>query len=61
MDEHERTTCWILLGAVLAGMLNGCALGPDFHRPKPPGSAGFLPGNQPEATVAAAASCFKAM
>jgi NodT family efflux transporter outer membrane factor (OMF) lipoprotein len=31
----------------------GCAVGPDFHRPRPPGHAGYLPQPLPERTAAA--------
>ena len=48
-----KTCSRMLALAALAGLVNGCAVGPDFHRPQPP-EGSFLPGGQPEATVAAA-------
>ena len=43
----------VLVSAVLAGMLAGCAVGPDFRRPEPPAASTYLPGVQPSGTVAA--------
>lgn len=28
---------------MLAGLLSGCAVGPDFHKPAPPGATGYAP------------------
>ncbi len=39
-----------------AGVLGGCAVGPDYHRPALPASNGFAPVPLPEATSASAAS-----
>lgn len=36
-----------------AALLCGCAVGPDFRVPAPPDDAGYVPGPQPVATVAA--------
>ncbi|XZR55395.1 efflux transporter outer membrane subunit [Cupriavidus oxalaticus] len=36
-----------------AALLAGCAVGPDFRSPAPPDDAGYVPGPQPVATVAA--------
>lgn len=38
-----------------AGVLSGCAVGPDYHRPALPASSGFAPVPLPEATRASAA------
>ena len=53
MNVPVKTSCWVLSLVVLAGLLTGCAVGPDFHRPQPPEASGYSPGGQPEATVAA--------
>ena len=36
-----------------AALLCGCAVGPDFRVPAPPDDAGYVPGPQPVASVAA--------
>ncbi|MGA2083070.1 MAG: efflux transporter outer membrane subunit [Holophaga sp.] len=51
MNVPVKTSCWMAALVALAGLLNGCAVGPDFHRPQPPEASGYLPGDQPEATV----------
>jgi len=43
----------MLVPVVLAGMLAGCAAGPDFRRPEPTAVSTYLPGAQPSETVAA--------
>jgi NodT family efflux transporter outer membrane factor (OMF) lipoprotein len=53
MDFPVKTSCWMLALAALAGLLQGCNVGPDFHRPAAPEASGFLPGGRPGATVAA--------
>ncbi len=39
--------------AVILAMVEGCAVGPDFVRPKPPDTDRYTPEARPEATVAA--------
>ena len=31
-----------MIGAATASMLASCAVGPDFHQPKPPDTSGYL-------------------
>src|SRR5580658_564828 len=33
---------WRMIGAATASMLASCAVGPDFHQPKPPDTSGYL-------------------
>jgi len=40
--------------ALLALLVGGCAMGPDFERPEAPAGAAYTAGPQPKATVAAA-------
>lgn len=47
-----RPTC-CALAMLCAGLLNGCAVGPDFLRPFLPPSSSFSPTPLPEATVSA--------
>ncbi|SOY54326.1 putative Outer membrane efflux protein [Cupriavidus taiwanensis] len=41
------------ISLLAAALLCGCAVGPDFRVPAPPDDAGYVPGPQPVATVAA--------
>ncbi|WP_367394857.1 efflux transporter outer membrane subunit [Cupriavidus sp. Agwp_2] len=42
-----------LVTVAVAALLAGCAVGPDFRSPAPTDDAGYVPGPQPVATVAA--------
>lgn len=55
MDAEGRTLP-VLAGAVLALLLAGCTVGPDFRQPVPPAVAGYAPGPLPNATADAAAA-----
>ena len=41
-----------LFAALFAALLAGCAVGPNFRSPEPPADAGYVPGPQPQSTVA---------
>jgi NodT family efflux transporter outer membrane factor (OMF) lipoprotein len=47
-----RPVCAALLIAA-AAMAAGCAVGPNFHRPKAPANAGYAPGELPQASASA--------
>src|ERR1700756_2180486 len=38
---------------LVAGLMSGCAVGPDFHRPPAPRDAGYAPAELPQATATA--------
>ena len=43
----------IIVAAAVSGLLVGCALGPDFHRPPPPEAKTYMAGTQSSETVGA--------
>ena len=47
-----RIACHRPVWSLLAGVLSGCMVGPDFKPPQEPSTQTYVPGNQPSATVA---------
>ena len=47
-----RIACHRPVWSLLAGVLSGCMVGPDFKPPQEPSAQTYVPGNQPSATVA---------
>ena len=45
----------LVLALAFAGVLSGCAVGPDYTRPAPPASGGFSPTTLPDKTAASSA------
>ncbi|MBE0556852.1 MAG: hypothetical protein IH628_06425, partial [Proteobacteria bacterium] len=41
--NDNTTTRWIHRTVLLAGLLAGCAAGPDFKRPETPGVGAYTP------------------
>jgi NodT family efflux transporter outer membrane factor (OMF) lipoprotein len=39
---HSRLLKWPIIGVFTASALAGCAVGPNFHQPKPPSTSGYL-------------------
>lgn len=51
MTDTDTTTRWILRTVLLAGLLAGCAAGPDFKRPETPEVGVYTPTPLPAQTV----------
>ncbi len=51
--SHAAKVRWAIGPALLAFLLAGCALGPDFHPPSAPEGAGYEPGKPPASTTSA--------
>jgi outer membrane protein TolC len=39
---HSRSLKWRMIGVAVATALASCAVGPDFHQPKPPDASDYL-------------------
>src|ERR1700728_3423899 len=39
---HRRSPTWRIIGVATASALASCAVGPNFHQPKPPDTPGYL-------------------
>jgi len=53
MPKHISQQRWAWGGVLALPLLAGCAVGPDFHRPKAPTGAGFSSAAMPDRTEAA--------
>jgi outer membrane protein TolC len=53
IKPHMKEPFRIIVLAAVAGLLVGCAVGPDFQRPAPPAAQTYLSGTQPAETVEA--------
>ena len=52
-NPHRKKLAWIATAAAVAGLLAGCAVGPDFHPPDGPTAQTYVAGPQPSETVSA--------
>jgi NodT family efflux transporter outer membrane factor (OMF) lipoprotein len=52
---HGRSLKWRMIGVATASALASCAVGPNFHQPKPPDTSGYLHASSDTAPVRAEA------